>query len=233
MSNEVLLLLEAIFVFGSLLLTKKFLGKYGLVAWVAVVGILANIQVNESITLFGLSATLGNVLFASSFLATDIISECYGKKFAKKAVFAGIGAMIFWVIISQITLLFQPNEFDVANGSFQSLFTLTLRTTIASIIMYAIANFADVMLFHKLSKLTKGKHLWLRNNICTITCNCLENFGFIFLAFYGVFPTEELWSMALVTCLIEIIIAFFDTPFAYIARKLKTKDEKQLEKLEA
>ena len=232
MSNELLLLLEAVFVFGSLLLTKKFLGKYGLIAWVAVVGILANIQVNESITLFGLSATLGNVLFASSFLATDIISECYGKKFAKKAVFAGIGAMVFWVIISQITLLFQPNEFDVANGSFQSLFTLTLRTTIASIIMYAIANFADVMLFHKLSKITKGKHLWLRNNICTITCNCLENFGFIFLAFYAVFPTEELWSMALVTCLIEIIIALFDTPFAYLARKLKTKDEKQLEKAE-
>lgn len=230
MSNEILLLIEALFIFGSLLLTKKFLGKYGLIAWVAVVGVLANIQVNESIDLFGLSATLGNVLFASSFLATDMLSECYGKKYAKKAVFAGIGAMIFWIFVSQITLLFQPNDIDVANGAFQSLFTISLRTTIASVIMYAIANFADVQLFHKLSKITKGKHLWLRNNICTITCNCLENFGFVFLAFYGVFPTADLWSIALVTCLIEIIIALFDTPFAYLGRKLKTKEEKQLEK---
>lgn len=225
MSNELLLFLEAIFVFGSLLLTKKFLGKYGLIAWVAIVGVLANIQVTESINLFGMSATLGNVLFASSFLATDIISECYGKKYAKKAVFAGIGAMVFWVILSQITLLFQPNEIDMANGAFQTLFTISLRTTVASVVMYALANFCDVILFEKLSKKMNGKHLWVRNNVCTILCNCLENFGFIFLAFGGIFEIADLWSIALTTCAIETIIALFDTPFAYIARRLKTKGE--------
>ena len=225
MSNELLLLIEAVFVFGSLLLTKKFLGKYGLIAWVAIVGVLANIQVTESINLFGMSATLGNVLFASSFLATDIISECYGKKYAKKAVFAGIGAMIFWIILSQITLLFQPNEIDMANGAFQTLFTISFRTTLASVSMYALANFCDVILFEKLSKLTNGKHLWLRNNVCTILCNCLENFGFIFLAFLGIFEVADLWTMAFVTCVIETIIALFDTPFSYIARRLKTRGE--------
>lgn len=225
MSNELLLLLEAVFVFGSLLLVKKFLGKYGLIAWVAIVGVLANIQVTESINLFGMSATLGNVLFASSFLATDILSECYGKKYAKKAVFAGIGFMIFWVILSQITLLFQPNEIDMANGAFQTLFTISIRTTLASVTMYALANFCDVILFEKLSQKMNGKHLWFRNNVCTILCNCLENFGFIFLAFGGIFEVSDLWAIALTTCAIEIIIAIFDTPFAYIAKQLKTKGE--------
>ena len=229
MSNELLLLIEAVFIFGSLLLVKRFLGKYGLIAWVAIVGVLANIQVTESVNLFGMSATLGNVLFASSFLATDIISECYGKKYAKKAVFAGIGFMIFWVILSQITLLFQPNELDMANGAFQTLFTISLRTTLASVTMYALANFCDVILFEKISKKMNGKHLWFRNNVCTILCNCLENFGFIFLAFGGIFEMGDLWTIALTTCAIETIIALFDTPFAYIARKLKTKEEKQLE----
>lgn len=225
MSNELLLFIEAIFVFGSLLLVKKFLGKYGLIAWVAIVGVLANIQVTESVNLFGLSATLGNVLFASSFLATDIISECYGKKYAKKAVFSGIGFMIFWVILSQITLLFQPNEIDMANGAFQTLFTISIRTTLASVSMYALANFCDVILFEKLSKKMNGKHLWFRNNVCTILCNCLENFGFIFLAFGGIYEIGDLWAIALTTCAIEIIIAIFDTPFAYIAKRLKTKGE--------
>lgn len=169
----------------------------------------------------------GKIVAITGFKNEDIKDDQYLMflKYAKKAVFAGIGAMIFWVIISQITLLFQPNEIDVANGAFQSLFTISFRTTLASILMYGLANFFDVILFDKLSKLTKGKHLWLRNNVCTIVCNCLENFGFIFLAFYGVFETGELWSIALVTCAIETIIALFDTPFAYIAKKLTTKGE--------
>lgn len=221
MSNELLFIVELIAVFGSLLLVKKFFGKYGLIAWVPVVAILANIQVCESINLFGMSATLGNVLFASSFLATDILSECYGKDTSKKAVLAGIGFMVFFLFISQITLWFSPNEFDMAHPALEGLFTLSIRTTAASLTMYAIANLADVWLFHKLKDLFKGKKLWLRNNIATITCNCLENFGFVFLAFYGIMEVPELLSIAVTTCVIETIIALLDTPFVYIAKKIR------------
>lgn len=220
MSNELLFFIEAIVVFSSLLLTKKFLGKKGLVAWVAVVGVLANIQVTESIQLFGMDATLGNVLFASSFLATDILVECYGKEVAKKAVFCGIGFMLFYILIAQITLLFTPSEADVANESLQTLFTMSLRTTAASVFMYALANLSDVYLFDKLKSLTKGKYLWLRNNVATIACNCLENFGFVFLAFAGIFDTEVLLGIAFSTCVIEMCLALLDTPFAYIAKKI-------------
>lgn len=224
MSNEILLFLETFLVFGAMLLVKKYLGKNGLIAWVPVVAILANIQVNMSIDLFGMSATLGNVLFASSFLATDMLSECYGKKYAKKAVWAGIAFMLFFLGVSQITLLFTPNDMDLARPSLEGLFTLSFRTTIASLSMYALANIADVWLFDKLSQKFKGKKLWLRNNISTIVCNCLENFGFVFLAFYGIFPVSDLLSIALVTCVIETIIAIMDTPFLYIAKK-QSKEE--------
>lgn len=221
MSNELLFIIELIVVFGSLLVVKRFFGKYGLIAWVPIVAILANIQVCESINLFGMGATLGNVLFASSFLATDILSECYGKDTSKKAVLAGIAFMVFFLIMSQITLWFSPNEFDMAHPALVGLFTLSMRTTTASLTMYAIANLADVWLFHKLKDLFKGKKLWLRNNIATITCNCLENFGFVFLAFYGIMEVPELLSIALITCVIETIIALLDTPFLYIAKKIR------------
>lgn len=224
MSNEILLFLETFLVFGAMLLVKKYLGKNGLIAWVPVVAILANIQVNMSIDLFGMSATLGNVLFASSFLATDMLSECYGKKYAKKAVWAGIAFMLFFLGVSQITLLFTPNGMDLARPSLEGLFTLSFRTTVASLSMYALANITDVWLFDKLSQKFKGKKLWLRNNISTIVCNCLENFGFVFLAFYGIFPVPDLLSIALVTCVIETIIAIMDTPFLYIAKK-QSKEE--------
>lgn len=219
MSNEALLFIETFVVFGAMLGVHKILGKNGLIAWVPVVAILANIQVNESVNLFGLSATLGNVLFASSFLATDILSECYGKKYAKTAVKAGISFMVLFLVVSQITLWFTPNELDIARSSLEGLFTLSIRTTLASLTMYALANITDVWLFDKLSQIMNGKKLWLRNNLSTIVCNCLENFGFVFLAFYGVFPVSDLLSIALVTCLIETIIALLDTPFLYLARK--------------
>lgn len=222
MTNEMLFFLEAIFVFGTLLLVKRFLKEKGLIAWVAICTILANIQVCESIKLFGLDATLGNVLFASTFLATDILAECYSKKAATTAVLCGVASMIFFIIITQLTLAFTPSEFDMANGAMQSLFTISLRTTAASLFMYAIANLSDVYLFTKLSDLTNGKHLWLRNNIATIVCNCLENFGFVFLAFAGIMENDVILNIALTTCVIESILALFDTPFAYIAKRIKS-----------
>lgn len=221
MSNELLFVLELIVVFGSLLLVKKFFGKHGLIAWVPIVAILANIQVCKQIDLWGLSATLGNVLFASSFLATDILSECYGKDTSKKAVYAGIGFMVFFLIVSQITLWFVPNDFDMAQASLEGLFTLSMRTTASSLVMYALANIADVWLFHKLKDIMHGKKLWFRNNVATITCNCLENFGFIFLAFYGIMDVSDLLAISLTSCAIETIIALLDTPFLYIAKKIK------------
>jgi uncharacterized integral membrane protein (TIGR00697 family) len=224
MNNELLFLAELFFVFGGLLLIKKLLGKKGLIAWVGIAGVLANLQVAKCINIFGLEATLGNVLFASSFLATDIISECYGKKEAKKAVATGIVFMIMWIVISQFTLWFAPSEFDIAHEPMQGLFSITLRTTAASVFMYALANIADVYLFEFLSKKTKGKHLWLRNNICTIACNCLENFGFVFLAFAGIMDVEVIMQIALTTCAIEALIAILDTPFAYAARRIKSKE---------
>ena len=219
--NELLLFVEIIVVFSLLLLMKKFFGKNGVIAWVAIASILANIQVTKSIDIFGLSATLGNVLFASSFLATDILSECYGTKESKKAVFLGLFSVLVYIVITQISLLFIPNAIDIAHQPMTQLFSLAPRICLASVSMYFVANLLDVLLFEKLKKIFTGKKMWLRNNISTILCNCVENFGFVFLAFFGIYSIEEILIIALTTCVIETIIAICDTPFLYIAKKIK------------
>lgn len=221
--NELLLFVEVIIIFSLLLLMKKFFGKNGVITWVALASVLANIQVAKSVDVFGLSATLGNVLFASTFLATDILSECYGEKYSKKAVFIGLFSIIIYIISTQIALLYIPNSIDIVNEPMKQLFSLAPRICISSVVMYFIANFLDVVLFEKLKKIFNGKKLWLRNNVSTILCNCLENFGFVFLSFIGVYPIQEILTIALTTCVIEIIIALCDTPFLYIAKKIKDK----------
>ena len=219
--NEILLFVEIVVMFSLLLLSKKFFGKNGLYLWIGLASVLANIQVTKSINIFGISATLGNVMFASNFLATDILSECYGKKEAKKGVFIGFFAVVVYLVCTQISLLFKPNNIDIVQGSMQTLFSLAPRVCIVSTLMLFVANLTDVYLFEKLSKKFEGKKLWLRNNISTIVCNCLENFGFVFLAFFGVFDLKDLLLIALSTSIIEIMIALCDTPFLYLAKKIK------------
>lgn len=222
--NELLLFAEVAVVFSIILLFKKFLGSVGLYVWIGLAVVIANIELVKSINIFGMSATLGNVMFASVFLATDILTECYGKKEARKGVFVGLFSVAVFIICSQFMLAFRPNEIDIAHSSMASLFTLTPRVCAASVAMFFVSNIADVYLYDMLRQKFGGKMMWLRNNVSTIVCNCLENFGLFFLAFYGIYPVKDLLVMAGTSSVIEIIIALCDTPFLYIAKKVKARE---------
>lgn len=146
-------------------------------------------------------------------------------KEAKKGVWIGLFADIALIACSQLCRGYIASPLDSANDSVQRLFSMSLRITSASAVMFFISNWCDVLLFNKIKTLTNGKYLWLRNNVATIVCNCLENFLFYFLAFYPSFSGKQIVTMGLATCLLEIVIGICDTPFLYLARKLKSADE--------
>lgn len=219
--NEVLLFIELIIMFSMLLLMKKFFGKEGIFVWIGIASILANIQVSKCINIFGISGTLGNVMFASNYLATDILSECYGEDVAKKGVYIGLFSVIIYLVCMQMSLLFIPNQIDIVHSSMQTLFGLAPRICISSLLMFFISNLLDVKLYNYLKRKCKNKKLWFRNNISTIICNCLENFGFVFLAFLFTYPMLDILEIAISTCIIEIVIAICDTPFLYFSCKIK------------
>lgn len=223
--NEILLIIKMLFAFSSILIALKLFGKAGMYAWIALASILANIIVAKNVVLFGIDATMGNVMFASTFLATDILSEKYGAKEAKRGVYIGLFAVMMYLAISQFCLLFVPSEMDMVHGSMTGLFTLAPRICLASVSMYFLANLLDVVLYNALHKRFNGKKMWLRNNVCTILCNALENFGFVVLAFAGVYPVEELLMIAISTSLIEAAIAVCDTPFLYMAKRINNGRE--------
>lgn len=218
--NNYILFGEIAVIFSALLFCYKAFGKIGAIAWVGIATVLANIITAKTGEIFGMSAALGTVMFASTFLATDILTEYHGKEDAKKAVYIGLFADVILIISTQIALLYKPDEFDYANDAMQTLFSLNLRISLASMLMYFIANMVDVSLFAKLKEKSNGKRLWLRNNVATILCNCLENFGFIALAFAGIYDFPTIISIAVSTSVIEVIVAILDTPFLYLAKRL-------------
>jgi uncharacterized integral membrane protein (TIGR00697 family) len=216
--NLALGIFELVLCFSGVLVMDKLFGKRGLFIWMALAVVFANIQVSKQINLGNFSVTLGNVLFASTYLATDILNEKYGDKASKDAVKLSAAALVLYILFAQITLAFTPNEFDTVDSSLKTVFAMSARITAASGLMFILSNWFDVILYQKLKEKTGGNYMWFRNNVSTIVCNCLENFAFSILAFVGTFSLGYCIEIAIAGSVIEMIIAVCDTPFLYVSK---------------
>lgn len=218
MYNLILGIVCIVICFGLEVIIEKIFKKEGLIVWVSVAMVSANILVTKNINILNLSATLGNILFASTFLATDILNEKYTFEDSKKAINLGIVSVVLFTVATQISLLFKANELDLVNDSLKTLFAINLRVSISSIVMCYLSNLLDIYLFEKIKKKVPNK-LWLRNNVATIISNCLENYLFTIFAFIGIYSFNDIIIIATTTTIIEIIIAICDTPFLYLSKK--------------
>lgn len=161
----------------------------------------------------------GVIVYASTFLITDIIGEIYGKEYSKKAVITGFFANIIAVVAILIAINWTPAPF-LSNeflNSFNKILGFAPRIVLASMIAYLISQTHDVYAFHFWKRKTKGKHLWLRNNASTIVSQAIDTAVFITIAFYGLVANEVLLSMIFGQYVLKVFIALFDTPFIYIA----------------
>lgn len=223
--NEILFIAEVILSFSGVLLAYKFFGKYGLFAWIAMNTIIANIEVVKCVDMFSMPMTLGNITFGSVFLATDIINEKYGRKVAQKGVFIGFFSLMTLTIFTQLDLLYVPNSEDFAQKSMQTLFAITPRLCFGSMFAYLISHTTEVFLFSTIKKfLPDDKFLWVRNNVATISSQLIDTILFTFIAFSGVFPLKTVGMLCFTTYTIKVILAFCETPFLYVAKKILNDD---------
>lgn len=229
MLNEFLLILSLIFIFGAALVAYRFFGKAGLYAVSAVATVTANIEVLILVDAFGLEQTLGNVLFAVTFLITDILSENEGKKPAQTAVNLGILCSVFFLVISQSWLLYQPSAQDWVSPAIHTIFTNTPRMLFASLIVYAVSQKFDIWLYHKWWDFTakrfddRKRFLWLRNNGSTMVSQLVNTVLFNIAAFVGTYNLPTLISIIAGGYIVYFFTSLLDTPFVYWARKIKAK----------
>ena len=232
--NELLLVLSVVVIFGAVLVAYVFFGKVGLYCVLVMATVLANIEVLILVKAFGMQQTLGNVLFAATFLITDILSECEGKKEANKAVMLGMFSSLFFLLLSQSWLLFQPSEGDWAMNSIREIFSNTPRMILASLSVYAVSQLFDVWLYHSWWRFTekkfgsKRKFLWLRNNGSTLISQLLNTFLFTLFAFYGMYDWPTLWSVFGSSYVIYIFTSLLDTPVLYLARRIGERKKSKL-----
>jgi hypothetical protein len=181
--NELLFFACILVYFSLLLVCYKLFGKIGLFAWICVATIIANIEVLKLVNMFGFQTTLGNVIYGSTFLATDILCEKYGKKDATKAVYLAFFTTIIFIIMMQVMLIFPPAEGDVFNDSLKQIFMFTPRIVIASILTFLFVQKIDIWTYIYVWSKTGDKNLWIRNNVSILTSQLIDTFLFTFLAF--------------------------------------------------
>jgi len=236
MSNELLFIIQTIIGLAFTLVAFS-MGRNWLYGYIAVCIVLANIFVTKQITLFGIPATGGNVLYGSIFLATDLLAEHFGKREARQAILLGFGAALFYLIMSQFILKFSPSPDDwgAAEGM-ATIFDFAPAIVIASLMAYLISQFHDIWAFHWIREKTGGRYLWLRNNGSTWVSQLIDSVVFSILAFLVLpilFPNAEALPFDIVvgiiisTYFLKILVAAIDTPFIYLSHNLpiiKLKD---------
>lgn len=228
MFNEVFGVLTFLITFLLLVAMYRFFGKQGLIAWIAIGTIIANIQVIKTVDIFTISATLGNVMFASIYLATDILNEIYGRKIAKRAVWLGFSSTLVMIIVMQLSLHFIPSPVDTTQGALDTIFNLVPRIALGSVIAYIIGQHLDVLLFSLLKKVFSSDSTFIiRAYGSTIISNSIDTALFVAIAFLGTMPNEAVFEIFITTYLLKIISTIFNVPFGYWAKSMYRKGKIQ------
>ena len=225
LNTFVLWIIMLLFCFSSILIFLKLFSFAGLYVYSALAVIFGNIQVLKTVDFFYSPepVALGTILFASTFLCTDILSEHFGKDKAQKNVLIGFISFLFVTIIMLITIGFNPSANDWAQDSLENIFTPMSRFFIASMIAYLVSQYFDVWVYSTIKNLTMNRFLWLRNNLSTILSSLVDNTVFSILAWIILNPNPEtfynvIMTYILGTYILRIVIALIDTPFMYLSK---------------
>jgi uncharacterized integral membrane protein (TIGR00697 family) len=190
--------------------------------------ILANLLGSKVTTVFGIVTSVGIFAYPITFLMTDIVEEVRGKKVAGYFVQTGFIVLIFTLILVWIGIAMPPASFYANNEAYKTVFKNSIRVIIASLTAFWISQNHDLWAFNLLREKTKGKALWLRNNVATIISQLIDTIIFIFIAFFLVTPeytVARMFQMIWPYWTLKVIFALCDTPFCYWGVKWLRSDK--------
>ncbi|MEN9839938.1 MAG: hypothetical protein RL177_1417 [Bacteroidota bacterium] len=177
-------------------------------------------------SLYQMIVPAGVIAYPITFLATDLISELFGRRKAQLVVWVGFWMNIFLITIMSINH-WLPNAYGVSGGLdlYEGVYQFMVGNTLASMFAYLTAQTVDVRLFHFWKTLTKGKHLWLRNNASTMVSQMVDTVAILSILYMAGNLGENVNSLSALAVLIinaylfKFIAALLDTPFFYAGVK--------------
>ena len=174
---------------------------------------------SKIIVFLGITFSAGTLPYSLTYLITDTMCEVWGKTKTKQVVFSGLISMLVMFLLIYIAIVSPSASFWKLQTEYVELFGTSLRLIIAGIIAYIVSQLHDVWAFSIIKDKTKGKYLWLRNNISTVISQLLNTIIMVLIGFYGSIPQTAIFSTIFGWWIIKIIFAIFDTPFVYLLVK--------------
>ena len=181
------------------------------------------IGTTKFVNVFGLTVPAGTLAYPFTFLATDLICELYGKKRAQVLVWVGFSMNFFMLGLMMLGhYLKDASGVSGATSTFESVYGFMIGNVIASMFAYLVAQSVDVKLFHFWKHLTKGKHLWLRNNLSTVVSQLVDTTAILSVLYIAnnlgdsIRTISDLISLIIASYLFKFCIALLDTPLFYI-----------------
>ncbi|XMO87651.1 queuosine precursor transporter [Algibacter sp. AS12] len=162
--------------------------------------------------------SVGILPYPITFLITDLISEIFGKKRANDVVIIGIFASLFSLLIIFMADSVPATSWSYVNDkTFKTVFGNSMIAVFASMLTYLFAQFVDIQIYHFWKRLTKGKHLWLRNNFSTWFSQFVDTFTIVFLlCSFGIIDWANFKGLLVSGFLFKVIVAACDTPLLYL-----------------
>ncbi|HPX28972.1 MAG TPA: queuosine precursor transporter [Sphaerochaeta sp.] len=189
--------------------------------------VLVNTVGGKIISLFGVRVSVGIFFMPVLFLITDIVGDVRGREQANHFVRFSTIMLAIMLAVTAIFVRVKPHPTWDLQEPYRQIFGMSMRMSMASLISFAISQYIDVAIFIGLKHLTKGKMLWLRNNVGTITSQFIDTVIFMFIAFYKLTPTYTvgyLFSLIMPYWLFKVVFALLDTPFCYLGVKWLSKE---------
>ena len=178
--------------------------------------IISNVIASKLVMVWGVIVPAAVFVFPITFLMTDTINEVWGKKTAQFTVWLGFGASILLVGYLTLAQYLPYAPFWEDQASFVAILGAVPRIVIASMAAYLISQLHDVWSFNFWKSKTGGKHLWLRNNLSTMTSQLMDSAIFITVAFWGTVPNTVILTMVVSQYIVKLIVAAMDTPLVYV-----------------
>tara|TARA_R110002096_G_scaffold303080_11_gene498142 strand:+ start:52653 stop:53399 length:747 start_codon:yes stop_codon:yes gene_type:complete len=220
-------------VLGNVIGTTKFVNIFSLElpAWLS--SITPALIRNDSI--YTMSVPVGVIAYPFTFLATDLISELFGRKKAQLVVWVGFSMNVFMLFLMSINH-WLPDAAGVSGGLnlFEGVYEFMVGNTIASMIAYLTAQSVDVKMFHYLKKKTNGKHLWLRNNGSTMISQLIDSTAILSILYFTNKLGSDINTIGALIILIvnsylfKFFFALLDTPLFYLGVKIFKEFEEEI-----
>lgn len=223
MLNELLFVAESIVV-SLFALVFAYFGSAGLFVFSALSWVTGNIFMLKEVILFGLPTVTTDVFAVGCDIGITLLREYYDEKDAQRAIMLGMLTLVFFVVVSQLLLLYVPSGHDIGQAFYMGIFSKVPRIMLSSIAVAAMSKSLNLFLLHKLSHFWPHASLKIKSLIAMSLSQLFDTILFTVLALYG--TVESVTNVIILGFCIKFVSIVICVPLvtsinSYIMKKYK------------